>query len=92
MLLDKVDLHGKAKSLLDQMSTVGGLELPELVSNVLFCHLTSFDHSFEPTSDDILDSHNFDTGAALNADSTTHIQHARLFGIIEAGTQFRTPK
>ena len=74
------------------MSTVGGLELPELIGNVLFCRLTSFDHSFEPTSDDILDSRNFDTGAALNADSTTRIQHARLFGIIEAGSQFRTPK
>ena len=65
---------------------------PELIGNVLFCGLTSFDHSFEPTSDVILDSRNFDTGAALNADSTTRIQHARLFGIIEAGTQFRTPK
>ena len=48
--------------------------------------------SFEPTSDDILDSHNFDTGAMLNADSTTRIQQARLFGIIEAGRQLRTPK
>ena len=26
---------------------------------------------------------NFDTGVALNADSMTRIQHARLFGIIE---------
>ena len=26
---------------------------------------------------------NFDTGIALNADSTTRIQHARLFGITE---------
>ena len=73
------------------MSTVGGLELPELISSVLFCHLTSFDHGLEPTSDDILDPRNFDAGAALNTDSTTRIE-SRLFGIVEAGTQFRTPK
>ena len=39
------------------MSTVGGLELPELISNILFRHLTrltSSDSSFEPTSDVIL--------------------------------------